>query len=179
MQQLESKITMIQPDSSLWSERNMKSLQILHTDNIRSHPITGNSSASKKVGQYSPSIQIKNQLHSLQKSSDNFLFDKSNVTVWKPTTKIEDLPPTDEVVIKASEKDLMVIIPHKTKLFMQENSRVATENDSNDENQSKASRDLGLNTVASVSSLHKMDNSPNIFDNNESPHENQLLVDLP
>ena len=39
MQQLESNITMIQPDSTLWSERNMKSSNIFHTDNIQSHPI--------------------------------------------------------------------------------------------------------------------------------------------
>ena len=48
VQQLERKINMIQPEITFWSERNMKSSQILHTTNIRSHKITGNSSDSKK-----------------------------------------------------------------------------------------------------------------------------------
>ena len=67
MQQLEREINMIQPESTFWSERKMKSSQILHTANIRSHTITGNSSASKQVVKYSPPSQIENQLHSLQK----------------------------------------------------------------------------------------------------------------
>ena len=79
MQQLERKINMIQPESTFWSERNMKSSQILHTANIRSHKITSNSSDSEKVVKYSSSSHIENQIHSLQKSEDNFLSDKFRV----------------------------------------------------------------------------------------------------
>ena len=41
---------------------------------------------------YSPPSQIENQIHSLQKSKDNFLSDKSRVLAWNPTTNIEVLP---------------------------------------------------------------------------------------
>ena len=94
MQKLERKINMIQPESTFWSEIKIKSSQILHTANIRSHKITGNSSESEKFVKYSPPSQIVNQIHSLQKSKDNFLSDKSRVLASNPTTNIEDLPAT-------------------------------------------------------------------------------------
>ena len=94
VQQLERKINIIQPETTFWSERNMKSSQILHTANIRSHKITGNSSESEKVVKYSHPSQIENQIHPLQKSKDNFVSVKSRVLAWNPTINIEDLPAT-------------------------------------------------------------------------------------
>ena len=76
------------------TQHDKQTSQILHTTNIRSHKITGNSSESEKLVKYSHPSPIKNKMHPLQNSKDNYLNDKCRALAWNPTTNIEDLPAT-------------------------------------------------------------------------------------
>ena len=137
---------------------------------------------SQSVDTNFPQITSKMKQENGLVGSSNFLDSKVKIAIVESDESEAPQSDNDEVVMKASERDLMVTVPHKMKLLMQENSRVATKNDSNDEDQTEANRDLNLNTVASVSSfkINAMENSPKpISDNNESPDENQLLATLP
>ena len=134
---------------------------------------------SQSVDTNFPLITSKMKQENGLVGSSNFLDSKVKIAIVESDESEDPQSDNDEVVMKASERDLMVTVPHKMKLLMQENSRVATENDSNDEDQTEANRDLNLNTVASVSSfkINAMENSPKpISDNNESefPPSNQV-----